>query len=570
MNRFIRLFQKPRLRLRWKLLGGFLATNILLVIALGIALSNLFGAGATLDTMNRTNKRSEFLADLKVAESQLTAISLDYLWSLYQVRLTDYDAAKQNLDKAFNSFQPSPAQRENYNQLKKEIDSLRNLLEQMISAAQAGSQNSAQSLWQVQGGNQVSKVLTLIDQLDQQEHREADLQYQQTRDSSTLFASLITVLAIVALLAAIFLAFMLTEAVTNPVAELKQRLAELAEGNLSNKLQIPNQDELGELSSTYNTTVSSLQGLVKQLYEQSQHVSLAAEELNSQAHDQVMGSSEQANAITEVSQALQNLNNTAQEIARQTLATTEDVERSLEQAYSVNRVTEEMVAAHEQGHLTIARTVQSIFKLKEQIGQIEHNQQLLVAQSDAIQRVVDLIDSISKETHLLALNAAIEAAGAGAYGSRFAVIAGEVKQLADRSLRATEEVKTFLSGILVAVQEAGKSAVQAAHEAEGAVADAGSSDKVLVYLTELSEGVKIAVQTIVEHIKGTSLRATKIGVATQEQQSANQRILETITSIEAVTNKNLLSIQQGEKITHQLSLSAREMESSANTFRIAS
>lgn len=568
MKRVIELLQRPRVSLRWKLLGGFLATNILLIVALGFALSTIVTSTETLETIKGSSERSRQIANIESYQNSLVTSALDYSWSENLARLNDYEIAGRNLDRAIEGFQPNPLQETNYDLLRKEYDSLSSILDRVIAYGLDDHVQQAQTLWKTLGSKQATRAQAIAQELAQQELHLANLQYNQAVENAKVKGFIINVLTVLALVVAIGLAYLFTAAVTRPLSQLRNRLADLANGDLTQSVVIANRDELGELGQTYNSTLASLRELVKQLYSQSQLVTSASEEITSQSRTQVLGSSQQASAITEATRALQELSQTAREIARQAFKATEAVELSLQRAHAVSNLTDEMTAAQEVGRATVARTVTALHNLKDQVVAIEENQQALVSQSATIQQVIGLIDNIAKETHLLALNAAIEAAGAGSYGSRFAVIAGEVKQLADRSLVATKQVRASLGGISSAVERASISATEGLQEAAQAVSEAGDSDKALLALTALSQQIKEAALDIVDYIEGTAALATHIGVATQQQQVASQQMLETMVQIEAVTAQTLSSVRQSENATQRLNLSARELENSADAFRL--
>jgi methyl-accepting chemotaxis protein len=568
MHNLLALIQRPRLQLRWKLLGGFLVASLLLLVALVVAVLTLFSTTTTLDTLKVSNERSQLVLQMQVLENQLIARAMDYVWSDNLSRLNEYEVLHSSLERAVNSFQPNRLQQENYNTLKQELSSLYTLLEQMVKLDSTNKEDDAQQLWREQGSKQAAKVQTILDDLNDQENHNAIETYAQGESSTTSTAWLISLLAGVAMLVAVGLAFLLTAALVEPVRQLRTRLSKLAQGDLTEPVQIVNRDELGELGQTYNATLSSLHQLISQLYVQSQQVNSATEELAFQARNQVAGSSQQAEAIKEATMTLQELNQTAQQIAQEVLKALEAIGRSLAQTHSVNRLADETVQAHEEGREMVARTVRALQNLKEQIASIEEEQQALVEQSTAIGGIVELIDNIAKETHLLALNAAIEARGAGIYGERFAIIAGEVKRLADRAAGATQQVREALGGISQAVAKVSNKAEKGLSEAEQAVREARASDGVLQNMAGLTFQVKRALQEIVSQVEDTSHLASNIGIATKQQQSASSLLLEKMVEIEVVTTQNLSSVKQGEVVTYQLNVSAQLLEQSANAFKL--
>ena len=206
--------------------------------------------------------------------------------------------------------------------------------------------------------------------------------------------------------------------------------------------------------------------------------------------------------------------------------------------------------------------------LKEQLAAIEEGQQTLAAQSSEIRRVISLIQTISQETHLLALNAAIEAAGAGEYGQRFGVVAQQVKQLADRSFKATEEIRGTLEGTNILIERANSQAKASLDEAEQAVVDSSNSDTTLLALTDLSERVKTAAHEIMRQIETNAELAVNIASSTRQQQTASMLLLGRMVEIESVTAQNLSSIRQEETAIYQISLTAKDLLHSAEAFKL--
>jgi methyl-accepting chemotaxis protein len=564
----IGLIQRSKLQLRWKLLGGFLTANLLLVVALIIALFTLFNTTRALQSLRESNERFQLLSQIETQQQYLVVNALDYIWNHKISQQTIYEISKTNLARDLNAFQPASLQKDNFAGLKQEIATLQEQLDRMIKLTDLKDPDDAKLVWQSRASKQANTVQSILKELSQQETHVATGEYEQADEQAINQGWLISALGGLALLLAAGLALLLTAALNSPVAQLKRRLRDLAGGDLSQPVQVVNRDELGELGQTYNATLVSLGELVNQLFAQSQQVSAATEELTSQAKSQVAGSSQQASAITEATQALKELNQTAEEITRQTSRTSEAAAFALGRAQAVSELADRMVVAQDQGRATVAHTIEALSNLKAQVEAIEEQQGILSKQSTSIQSIVGIINGIAKETHLLALNAAIEAAGAGVYGERFSVIASEVKQLSDRSMQATEEVRAALAGIAQAVEEANLRAEEGLREAEEAVIEAGTADKALLELTTLSVEVKAAAHDILGEVQNTASLSANIGIATRQQQVSSHQMLEKMLQIEAVTSQTLSATRQGEAVTYQLNQTARELETSATKFKL--
>jgi methyl-accepting chemotaxis protein len=360
----------------------------------------------------------------------------------------------------------------------------------------------------------------------------------------------------------------MTSAIVQPIQQLRYCLSGLAKGDLTNRTNIINQDELGELGQTFNQTLESLSGLVEELYRQSQKVNSATSELTYQANSQVAGSEQQAQAILETTTAMNELNYSTVTIMQQATMVNNSVSGCVQEAEHVNQVVEAMDTAQNRGRQIIARAISGLRVLKEQVSLINEQQQVLVNQSEVMQQVINTLDNIAQNTHLLALNAAIEAAGAGEQGERFRVVAKEVRELSNRSTKYTYEIRKALSSVAASVEQVNTLGKQCLQEAEHAVHDSSNADLVLVELANLGQQVKLAANSILEKVMQSAILAEDIGVSISQQQSISTQTVEKMLSINAITSQNLNSIKQGEVATFELDRTAQALTKSANSFKL--
>jgi methyl-accepting chemotaxis protein len=242
----------------------------------------------------------------------------------------------------------------------------------------------------------------------------------------------------------------------------------------------------------------------------------AAQELQAASQQQASGATEQASAVTQVSTTIEELGSTARQIAQSSDHVAQAAQQTLENLSS--------------GQDAVDESIQAMERIRGRVGDVSTRVLSLGERSQQIGEIIDLIDDISDETHLLALNAAIEAAGAGEHGRRFAVVAAEVKSLANRTLAAAKEVK----GVIAEIRQATAAAVLAAEE--------GSK--------EVERGVELAhragqtMDNIVMAAERTAQSAAEIGLATAQQQSASEQVVETMREIAEVARQTALGSRQ--------------------------
>lgn len=265
------------------------------------------------------------------------------------------------------------------------------------------------------------------------------------------------VIIIVAQLIIGFMVYFAAKGITGPLNSAVAGLKDIAEGegDLTMRLDATSKDETGEMARWFNTFIEKLQGIIKQIAENSTSVgasstqlSQISEELLSSADDTSHRSTNVATASEEMSA---NLNNVAAAMEQSSTNTDMVATAAEEMSTTINEIAE---------NAEKARSVST-----EAVGQAESASEKMNALGDAankIGKVTETITEISEQTNLLALNATIEAARAGEAGKGFAVVANEIKELAKQTAEATLDIKTLIEDVQVNTSSAGEEISQVA------------------------------------------------------------------------------------------------------------
>ncbi|RYY76096.1 MAG: methyl-accepting chemotaxis protein [Gammaproteobacteria bacterium] len=339
-------------------------------------------------------------------------------------------------------------------------------------------------------------------------------------------------LLVVGTISTLAAAFFLPLLVTRPLQKISDRIKNIAagDGDLTIRIEIDHQDELGDLATHVNKFMDQLQTLIRNIHANTDQVSHAAEDLLVISAKGQRAADEQCTAITMVVTAVNELTMAIQEVARNTSNTAQSTK-------DANRITDEgqerirLAVNHVQGLYThVTETAESMIKLEDD--------------AQSVTSVIDVIRSVAEQTNLLALNAAIEAARAGEQGRGFAVVADEVRTLASRTQQSTADIQGMLGQLQQGVQKAVDGMNSSAAMTKDAVNSAAN-------VGESLSGIGTAVQEITN-------MAIQIATAVEEQSSVTAEIDRNLVEI----NQLALTTSDGATYTAQASQRLSQLSSS--------
>jgi methyl-accepting chemotaxis protein len=413
-------------------------------------------------------------------------------------------------------------------------------LKSMLALIESGDKEKATSELLTGMRKSQTAYFEALDKMIEFQSKEVERIAKTADHAATTAKTVIIVLLCIAVLLSAILAYFIVRSITRPIAEMVASNERLANGDLTVTISSSGKDEVGQLAESSRKMVDNLRDLLRNVAETSEQVASAASQLQSTAEQIATGAEQVACQTGTVA-------NASEEMA----ATSTDIARNCSMAVDSSRQTSE---AATQGGAIVQETIAGMTKISERVKLTASTVESLGMRSEQIGQIIGTIEDIADQTNLLALNAAIEAARAGEQGRGFAVVADEVRALAERTTRATKEIGAMIK----AIQSETKAAVKAMEEGVGEVEKG----------TESSQRSGQALEDILSQISDMTMQINQIATAAEEQTATTSEITTNIQQVTAVVHQTARGASETATAASQLSSNAHILQQLVGRFRL--
>nr|WP_047281268.1 methyl-accepting chemotaxis protein [Pseudomonas lundensis] len=363
----------------------------------------------------------------------------------------------------------------------------------------------------------------------------------ERRDNESASANTIQLVStLLVLLFGILAAVIITRQITRPLRETLEVVERIAGGDLSHNLRVTRRDDLGVLQQGIARMGTTLRELIGGIRDGVTQIASAAEELSAVTEQTSAGVNSQKIETDQVATAMHEMTATVQEVARNA----EDASQAAAAADAEAR----------EGDQVVNQAIDQIERLAVEVGRSTEAMAVLQQESDKIGSVMDVIKAVAEQTNLLALNAAIEAARAGEAGRGFAVVADEVRGLAQRTQKSTEEIQT-----LVAALQSGTQHVASVMNSSRSLTDSSVT---------LTRQAGTSLQGITRTVSNIQSMNQQIAAAAEQQSAVAEEISRSIINVRDVSEQTAAASDETAKSSIELARLGNQLQMMVSHFRI--
>ncbi|MCY7777990.1 methyl-accepting chemotaxis protein [Bacillus haynesii] len=555
---------------------------IIIISALALSIVGIQGVGG----LSKLSKGSEMIYQDQLIPNQLFAklkannLDLDtYKFELMVTKDDDRNETLQKNIKEKNEENSTLMEKidqlklmdnvsEKYESFKNEYKKLQDISSEMLSLAVKNENDKAYDVYLKEMEPQRETVNQLIEDIQTLNADNAKTIYQRdSKEAGSIITLLIVVIA-ASLVLSISIGLLMTRLITKPIKDIQALFAETEQGDFTVKGTYQSKDELGLLTASFNKMVAGVRSIIETVGETSHQVASSSQELSASADESTKASEYISTTIQELAvgsdQQVESVENSRTVIK----GMTEFAGRISSNAEKAAATADQTAKMSLEGTKAIDKVSAQMQSINETVVSLSEAFKHLTERSNEIGNITEVITSIAEQTNLLALNAAIEAARAGEQGKGFAVVADEVRKLAEQSAQSAEQITRLITIIQNDTKQTMNSVISATGEVkEGLVVvheAGGAFQKIENSITEVVTQINDVTNLVKNLTAGTSEIETAIsGVKEVAETAAGST-----QTVSAATQEQLASMEEIAAASQILAQNAEELQHLIQKFKI--
>ncbi|NPC91518.1 methyl-accepting chemotaxis protein [Bacillus sp. WMMC1349] len=555
---------------------------IIVISALSLSIVGIEGMMG----LNKFSKGSEIIYQNQLIPNQLfaklRANNLEMDANKFELMATEDNSIneqrKQNIEKKLEDNAKIMEQidqitlannvKEKYQTFKTEYTELQDMSKKMLDLALENKNDKAYRLYLTDMKSHRDDVTKLIEDIQTLNGENAKTIYERDSEEASSTTTMLIIVIAVSLLLTIAISLIMARMIAGPIRNIQSLFAKTEQGDFTVEGTYQSKDELGLLTASFNKMVSGVRSIIETVGETSHQVASSSQQLSASAD--------------ESTKASEYISTTVQELASGSDKQVESVEQSRTVIKGMTEFAGRIASNAEKAASTVDQTAQmsltgtkAIDKVNAQMQSINETVvslaeafKQLTERSNQIGNITEVITSIAEQTNLLALNAAIEAARAGEQGKGFAVVADEVRKLAEQSAQSAEQITKLITIIQNDTKQTMNTVVSATGEVKEGLVVVSEAGGAFQKIESSIKDVVTQINGVASLVKNLNAGANEIETAVFDVKEIAETAAESTQTVSAATQEQLASMEEIAASSQILAQNAEELQHLIRKFKI--
>ncbi len=560
------------LSIGWKYGSSLVVVFILFGISAGIVTTLINGVGNNIDAMERRGDRAIKVTEMGSLTRAKSVRIASYLNNddaryidEYNERLDRFNALENELRASVDTSE----EKELFTKIQENDKRMNDLFLEVIVPAVEQDEASLLANLKVESDQLRSETVQLLDSLRETVIADRQAAIKEASNSSAVARNVLLIAIAASVILGGLLVFFISRSVIRNLNKVIYVSDQVADGNLAvDPVDYAGKDEIGRLAASINAMGYSLKEMVEKIAGISETVSGQSEELTQSANEVKSGSQQVATTMQELASGSESQANSASELASVMGDFSQKVQEANERGAHIDETSSHVLGMTEDGSSLMDSSIEQMQKIDGIVQDAVKKVQGLDSQSQEISKLVSVIKDIAEQTNLLALNAAIEAARAGEHGKGFAVVADEVRKLAEQVGVSVTDITNIVSNIQTESSNVTESLQGGYKEVEQGTSQIEKTGKTFASIhSSVSEMVE-SVQMVSGNLAAIAAKSQEMNASIEEIASISEEAAAGVEQTSASSQQTSSSMEEVANSSEQLSGLAEELNGLVRQFRL--